>query len=110
MVQTVTDDAPLNVATAVEDGVARVAIEGELDLDRADEVAAELAALPSQGATSVIVDVGGLSFIDSSGLRALLTAREQLEGSGARLHLTNLSPAVERVLDMTGTRHLLSGE
>ncbi|MEY2453228.1 MAG: hypothetical protein QOD92_2802 [Acidimicrobiaceae bacterium] len=110
MVQTVTDDAPLNVATAVEDGVARVAIQGELDLDRSDEVAAELAALSGRGATSVIVDVSALSFIDSSGLRALLTAREQLESAGTRLHLTNLSPAVERVLDMTGTRDLLSGE
>jgi anti-anti-sigma factor len=110
MVQDVTDDAPLNVATAVDNGVARVAIQGELDLDRADEVAGELTALAAQGATSVIIDASALTFIDSSGLRALLTARDQLHRAGATLHVTNLSPSVERVLDMTGTRELLTDE
>ena len=110
MVQPVTDEAPLHLATTVDGGVARIAIQGELDLDRADEVASEITALAEQGATSVIIDVGALSFIDSSGLRALLTAREQLDASGTSLQVTNLSPAVERVLDMTGTRQLLTGE
>lgn len=99
-----TDAAPLNVVVAVDEGVARVTIQGELDLDRADEVASQLSDLPAQGATAVLVDASGLSFIDSSGLRALLSAREQLEEAGATLQLINLSPAVERVLDMTGTR------
>jgi anti-anti-sigma factor len=106
----VTDDAPLNLATAVDNGVARVAIHGELDLDRADEVAGELTALPAQGATSVVIDATALTFIDSSGLRALLTARDQLHAAGATLHIANLTPSVERVLDMTGTRELLTGE
>ena len=105
-----TEEGPLSVLTAVEDGVAQVTIRGELDLDRADEVANQLSELSGQGATSVIVDVTGLSFIDSSGLRALLSAREQLEAGGATMQVTNLSPAVERVLDMTGTRTLLTGD
>ena len=105
-----TDEAPLSVQTAVEEGVARVTLTGELDLDRAGAVADELSNLPSKGATSVVVDASGLSFIDSSGLRALLSAREQLEATGVNLQLTQLSSAVERVLDMTGTRGLLVGE
>ena len=39
--------------------------------------------------------------------RALLSAREQLESAGATLRLAQLSPAVDRVLEMTGTRSLL---
>jgi anti-anti-sigma factor len=109
MVPTVSEEAPLNVAIAVDKGMARVTMRGELDLDRAEEVTDRLGALPSQGATSVVVDASGLNFIDSSGLRALLSAREQLEEAGATLQVTNLSPAVERVLDMTGTRKLLTG-
>ena len=65
--------------------------------------------MAAQGATAVVVDATGLNFIDSSGLRALLSAREQLEGAGVSLQVTDLSPAVERVLDMTGTRELLTG-
>lgn len=104
----VTDQGPLNVRATVDAGVAQVTLQGELDLDRANEVADELSGLLDGGATRVIVDVGGLSFLDSSGLRALLTAREKLDSGGATLELANLSPAVERVLDMTGTRALLT--
>jgi anti-anti-sigma factor len=103
-----TSEGPLNVRASVEDGVGRVVLAGELDLDRAGALAGELGGLAGQGATSVVVDVGGLSFIDSSGLRAFLTARDQLIEAGASLELTNLSPAVERVLDMTGTRAILT--
>src|SRR5438067_11637862 len=102
------DEAPLTVSAAVEGGIARVTLRGELDLDRAGALAEELSALTNQGATTVTIDVSGLNFIDSSGLRALLTAREQLDGAGVSLRLTALSPAVERVLDMTGTRTLLA--
>jgi anti-sigma B factor antagonist len=103
-----TEECPLSVRATVDAGVARVTLQGELDLDRAAAVADELSGLLDGGVTAVIVDVGGLSFLDSSGLRALLTAREKLDDGGATLQLANLSPAVERVLDMTGTRALLT--
>ena len=101
------DEAPLSVDAAVEGDVARVTLRGELDLDRAGALAEELSSLAGRGASSVVVDVSGLNFIDSSGLRALLSAREQLESAGATLRLAELSPAVDRVLEMTGTRSLL---
>ena len=104
-----TESGPLSVRADVDDGVARVTLAGELDLDRAGALADELGGLTTQGATAVVVDTSGLTFIDSSGLRALLTAREKLESAGATLQLSALSPAVERVLDMTGTRTLLTG-
>lgn len=104
------DEAPLSVNAVVEDGTARVTLRGELDLDRASALAEELSALTSRGATAVDIDASGLNFIDSSGLRALLSAREQLESAGAGLRLTAVSPAVERVLEMTGTRTLLVPE
>ena len=104
------DEAPLSVDAAVEGGVARVTLRGELDLDRAGALAEELSALTNQGATAVELDASGLNFIDSSGLRALLSAREQLDSAGASFRLTAVSPAVERVLEMTGTRVLLAPE
>ncbi|MEY2448286.1 MAG: hypothetical protein QOH79_1762 [Acidimicrobiaceae bacterium] len=104
------DEAPLDVVTAVDGSTARVTLRGELDLDRAEEVADQLSTLATEGATQVIVEASALSFIDSSGLRALLTAREQIEAAGATLQVANPSPAVERVLEMTGTRALLTRE
>lgn len=104
------DEAPLSVDATIEGDTARVTLRGELDLDRAGALAEELAALTGRGATAVHVDTSGLNFIDSSGLRALLSAREQLDSAGTTFRLTALSPAVERVLEMTGTRGLLVPE
>jgi stage II sporulation protein AA (anti-sigma F factor antagonist) len=106
-VPAVSDEAPLSVDAAVNGDVARVTLRGELDLDRAGALAEELSSLAGRGASTVVIDVSGLNFIDSSGLRALLSAREQLESAGATLRLEDLSPAVDRVLEMTGTRSLL---
>jgi stage II sporulation protein AA (anti-sigma F factor antagonist) len=105
----VSDAGPLNVSVAVEGTVARVTLAGELDLDAAGAVADELSSLPGQGATEILIDASGLSFIDSSGLRALLNAREQLKEGGASMQISAASPAVDRVLEITGTRALLLG-
>ena len=107
MVHCVPDEAPLIVNAVVDAGVAQVTLRGELDLDQASTLAEELFAFAGRGATAVTVDVSGLNFIDSSGLRALLSAREQLESAGTPFRLTNVSAAVDRVLEMTGTRALL---
>lgn len=102
-------EGPLAVSAVVDGTVGRVTLTGELDLDGAGAVGEELLRLPDGGATEVVVDASGLTFLDSSGLRALLSAREQLESAGATLRLESVSPAVERVLEMTGTRALLTG-
>jgi anti-anti-sigma factor len=109
MVTKMTDAGHLGIESKVEDGVGRVRLRGELDLDGAASVTDRVAALADQGASAVEVDAQGLTFLDSSGLRALLSAREQLENSGVAFRVTAASQAVERVLDMTGTRALLTG-
>jgi anti-anti-sigma factor len=97
----------LDIATSAEGEVARIRIAGELDLDGVDTVTAALAGLANQGATTVLVDASGLTFIDSSGLRALLSGRQALGDVNVSLIIEHASPAVDRVLEITGTRALL---
>jgi len=47
------------------------------------------------------LDVGEITFIDSSGLRALLDLSQQMNGS-APLVLSQVSPSVRRLLDVVG--------
>jgi len=47
------------------------------------------------------LDVGEITFIDSSGLRALLHLSQQMNGS-APLVLSQVSPSVRRLLDVVG--------
>jgi anti-anti-sigma factor len=50
--------------------------------------------------TQVVIDLGGVEFIDSSGLRALLQLAQH---HGERVQVGAISPAVQRLLELTGT-------
>lgn len=73
--------------------------------DRIDSVVAiqfkdAVRALIDPAATRVILDLGQVAFIDSSGLGAIIAAMKGL-GEGQRLELAALSPVVDKVFRMT---------
>ena len=72
---------------------------GELDMATADELLSGLAPAVADGTGDVVVDVSELSFVDSSGLRALIHLSRELEGRG-RLVLVGPTPPVQRVLGL----------
>jgi anti-sigma B factor antagonist len=95
------------MTTTTDNGVSRVAVEGELDIATAPMLEAGLADLERDGVgTLLLLDLARVRFMDSTGLRALLSARRRAETSGRRLRLANLSPDVERVFEVTGVRRI----
>lgn len=54
------------------------------------------------GAQRILLDLSGVSFLSSSGLRALLLVRKQLLARGGQLRLCALRPAVQEVFTLTG--------
>jgi anti-sigma B factor antagonist len=63
---------------------AHLAVRGEIDIKTAPELERVLSGSDSE---MVVVDLSGVSFIDSSGLRVLVMARTQLESNGGNLVL-----------------------
>src|SRR5579862_7258317 len=83
---------------AVEAGGEHVVyLTGELDL--ANATAAE-EALFGMSASKVTVDLSGLSFIDSSGVGALIEARRRMEENGNSVEFRGARDTVRRVLDV----------
>lgn len=83
------------------DGTARVLVRGELDLAAVPALRRALDALRRDG-RSTIIDVTGVQFMDSSGLRVLVEAGAQREqGWGVTLMLPTDGP-VRRLIDLTG--------
>jgi anti-sigma B factor antagonist len=74
-----------------------IVAEGELDLVGAPALAA---ALPCDGDGAVIVDMAAVGFMDSSGLRALLEARQASLEAGRSFAISRPSDAVRRVLEL----------
>jgi anti-sigma B factor antagonist len=102
---------PVRFACEVEgDGAtARVRPSGELDLATVDELSARLAEA-ARSARRVLLDLGGLTFIDSSGVRLLMRWARDAERDGIDLTLRPGGPAVREVLEVTGVRDLLPFE
>lgn len=77
-------------------------ITGRLDASTVNILERALMRGLSQGARTVIVDVGEVTYISSSGLRVLLTARRQVRERGGDILLCSLSPNVRDVMSMVG--------
>jgi anti-anti-sigma factor len=82
-----------------------VRVAGELDLDTADQLARALDAC--QG--DVVVDLAQCSFMDSSGLGALIRARNRLTTEGGTLSVREAAENVRRLFELTGLTDFLSG-
>jgi anti-sigma B factor antagonist len=84
-----------------------LAVSGELDMATAPRLRAALDAGLERDA-SMVVDLASLDFIDMAGLRALLDAAARAGANGRRFELLNPSPAVGRLLELTGLGGRLS--
>ena len=100
----------LEISSVLVDGAAQVTLQGELDLASARQMEEHLASLDEQGPSRVVVDLTGLEFIDSSGLRVLLLADARARERGYELVLLPGQEPVQRVFEMTGALDVLRFE
>jgi anti-anti-sigma factor len=77
-------------------------VEGEVDLSGAARFAQELEELIDGASHTVVVDLSGVGFIDSSGVRELLRAQHRAQTTDADLVLRSPSEACQRVLQVSG--------
>jgi anti-anti-sigma factor len=87
----------------VSDSFRRIALSGRLDGRGTEEIAAKFAALSTAGKQRVVVDLTGVSFLASIGIRALITSAKALQRNGGRMVLfVGGNPAVTKTLEATG--------
>jgi anti-sigma B factor antagonist len=79
-----------------------VTIRGEVDLATAPELESCLHRAFGETPEGVVLNLEGLTFIDSSGLRVLVALAKDARSRDASLTLTNVPRHAQRVLDLTG--------
>jgi anti-sigma B factor antagonist len=94
--------ARFSLHTSLAGRKAVVSLAGDLDLAGAATLERELEGLNASSA--VVVDLRGLGFMDSSGLRALAVAALRAQGAGRRFALVPGVAQVMRVFDVTRMR------
>ena len=93
---------PLTIRTAHRQGVYVVAPYGELDLATAPEVQRELDRAERSDAAEIVLDLGGLTFIDSTGIRMVLHADARSRADGNRLRLLAGRDRVHKLFALCG--------
>lgn len=79
-----------------------VALEGEIDLSTVPDAERKIADAEASAPGRLVIDLRDVTFMDSSGLRALLTAHRRAEEAGRGFALVRGSDTVTRLLDVTG--------
>lgn len=79
-----------------------VEVRGELDVATSPDLRATLHPVAVAGPPRVVVDLSGVSFIDSTGIGVLVTALKQVRARGGQMVLRSPQPMVRKVLAITG--------
>lgn len=87
----------------------RITVHGELDVESAPALRTAIEDVLVDGLL-LVVDLGEVEFIDSSALRVIVHAANELSDRGGRLVVDGLSPAARRIFEVTGLLERLKGE
>ena len=102
------DDTPeeLSVEVLTDADVPVLIVRGELDAYSAPTLDAVVEQVLAKGAQRLVLDLGDVGFIDSSGLRSMIRARKQVGDEAGALTIRDPQPSTVRLLEITGlTEH-----
>jgi anti-anti-sigma factor len=91
----------LEVRSEDRNGLVHVTLVGELDLSTVAKVQEELRRVEAGSPPTVVVDLSKLTFLDSTGLRCIVTADERAREEGRRVVIVRGPDPVQRVFAIT---------
>ena len=84
------------------DGSHTLELAGELDIATAPDLEATIRSLCADGVGEIVLDLSKLEFVDSAGLRAILSGKALCEEHGCQLVMTHPREPVHRLFEVTG--------
>src|SRR5688572_15297715 len=89
---------PMATVTTPEPGV--LALEGEIDLHESPAVREKMNPLIDAKLPKIVVDLTGVSYIDSSGLALFIEAMQRIQAYGGKFALCSLKPTVRAIFEI----------
>lgn len=85
-----------------------VVLTGRLDTVTSNDLNAEIEAIFTEGAYNLTLDITGVDYISSAGLRVLLIAQKKSAAASKEMEVIGASENVQKVFDMTGFTKILN--
>ena len=92
------------ITETIADGTATFTLTGELDAAAAPAFREQIEAAAAAHVTKVVLDLSGLEYMASAGLRVLIYAKQKM-GAGVDITLKGTQPMVKDTLEKTGFHH-----
>ncbi|HWB89491.1 MAG TPA: STAS domain-containing protein [Acidimicrobiia bacterium] len=86
----------------LSDGWMSLAVEGEIDLATVDELQKAINGIADNGGQHLVIDLTGSSFMDSTGLKALVMASRRFDEEGRSFAIAVSGGPVSRLIDLSG--------
>jgi len=99
--------APFNISVRGSYGAVVLHIDGEFDMDEVETFRCCVDEIITSCDTAVVVDLAGVTFIDTSAISALQNTRRRLAREGREFRLQHLSAPVARFLEVAGFTSLV---
>lgn len=92
----------LSLETDNTQSVSVMKVKGQVDSETAPELDRALSKLLTDGRNKIVLDMAGMEFMSSAGLRALVKALKEAQGSGGDVRLASVSESVRGILLTVG--------
>jgi len=89
-----------------EENITTVAVSGSVDALTAPELARAIVDQIAEGHVYLVVDLTGVEFMSSAGLRTLLGAVKESRSQGGDLRIASTNPGIDKVLKMSGFHNI----
>jgi len=86
-----------------------IRLEGELDHHTSEEVRRKIdSEYYNNNLLNMVLDLGGLNFMDSSGIGLIMGRYKNCKEQGGKLSIVNINSKVERILEMSGLMKIVN--
>lgn len=96
-----------NIQEVVKGDVVVLHVKGKLDTILSPQVEKKGIQLMNAGQMKLILDISDVSYVNSAGLRMLLSLKKQMKSAGGKFIVCNLRPEVMEIMKICGFDHVL---
>jgi len=85
----------------IKNGLTVCSVDGEIDINSSPDIKKAFDKLISKKTPKIVINLSKVTYVDSSGLATLVEILKNMKAYGGRMRLTNLSPKIKSLFEIT---------